>query len=159
MSIRSEKGETIIEVLMSIAVLSLAIVGSIVVARSSLLLGQSANERLQALKIAETQIERLKALAPSSRAGDPNGIFRSTDFCVRPDLSIVNIPATPADCANTYFPESALAVVVNYDANGPDGAVGGFDNNVFTVSVTWDSVDGEGRDSVVIEYRLHPLGV
>ena len=151
----NQAGETIVEVMMSIAMLSIAIVGSIVVARQSLLIGQAANERTQAVKIAETQVERLKAASLSSTVG--TGVFGFTgSFCIREDLTLVTAPTSnQADCSNTYFPSSSLSVTIDYDATGPTGSP--FDDDLFVISVSWDNVRGEGRDSIVIDYRLHPV--
>ena len=64
----AQAGETIVEVLLSAALIGLAIATSFGIARQSLDLGTEARERVQATKIAESQLEMLKQITrgPSS---------------------------------------------------------------------------------------------
>lgn len=164
------KGETIVEVLLSAALLSLAITVSFGIARTSLDLGTEARERTQATKIAETQVELLKFMAnqPGNSAGQ--GIFTvhppGYKFCL--DVDAVAYAAAPGNvgietidlrCGGRLadgFPESDVEVSIDYSLEGPDPA-NQFDNNTFTVSVSWDEVRSGDRDQVVIAYRLHPI--
>ncbi|MCA9348589.1 hypothetical protein KC878_00360 [Candidatus Saccharibacteria bacterium] len=157
-------GETIVEVLISIAMLSISIVGSIVVARESILLGQSANERTQALKIVEAQIERLKARAPqdADNQGASDSVFNDgSEYCLDDSLQMVSAPfPTNSDvdrisCSNDKFPPSNLQVSIKYLKDGP--TVSDFDDDLFVVTAEWDNVRGGQRDKVVIDYRLHPI--
>ena len=159
---RHSRGETIIEVMMSAAVLGMVITSAFVIARRSLNTGQQAKERTQALKIVESQIERLKYLAtqPGNRTGE--GIFgQTTDFCiaVAPDgsHSISTVLPDPA-CDHDGFPESNLIVSIRYDGDGSNDGTNTFDDDTFTVSANWDRIGGGGdTDTLAIAYRLHPV--
>ena len=58
----TERGDTIVEVLIAISVMSLLIGGAFVLTNRSLQGTRAAQERLNALKLVESQLEQLKKL-------------------------------------------------------------------------------------------------
>jgi type II secretory pathway pseudopilin PulG len=99
-SIRSN-GDTIIEVLMSIAIVGAVIAGAYALASRSLAEGVSASEHSQAIKMAEAQVEALKS--------------RSRDALIRQDLWDANFKITaspiPPDKDNFCLDTTATAMV------------------------------------------------
>ncbi|MEM6998012.1 MAG: type II secretion system protein [Patescibacteria group bacterium] len=172
------RGETIVEVLLSAALIGLAITTSFGIARRSLDLGAEARERVQALKIAESQVEMLKFYADEEEAPrifsqsgafclDHNRALSSTDTTTVPSEPStwrsypghVEIKTTDLDCQATVaegFPESNVEVSITHDPDGPNDGASIFDDNLFTVRVSWDEVRAGNRDQLVITYRLHP---
>lgn len=148
-------GDTIVEVMIVLAVLGLAIGISYATANRSLLNARQAQESSQAAGLAQTQVENLRLLAANT---DPaTSIFlpsTPSTFCVNNPLSATPIEANLANC--TYPPVTYTILIYNCNktpsvgpcatANGPD---------TFIVQATWPDVLGQGTDSVTLDYRLH----
>ncbi len=162
----NQLGDTIVEVLLAVGIVGLAIVTAYGVASLSLKQGRQAQERSEALKIAESQIEHLKALSTKGNTT----IYNNGLFC----LSSATVPRVSFGA--TYEGGAEIAPLTNdslgnYPApcvrdssNSP--VVGGFyhivikgriasDNRYhFTVAVRWFSLSGTGKDEVKIDYRV-----
>lgn len=149
----SQAGDTLVEVMLAMAIIGLVLGGAYATASRSLRIGRQAQERGEALKQVEGQIEKIKYLAP-----DPNAkIFDTTTgpvstFCIQ---DVISNPATAkrsinniTDYAN-YPPECKKQTIYNisvtYDSTKDD---------LFIVSAVWDRLGG-GQDEVTIRYRLH----
>lgn len=134
-----QAGDTIVEVIVVLAVLGLAISISYATANRSLQATRQAEENAQATQILQGQIEALRSYATNTST-DPNYIFRSPQtFCV---ATTGNIAEAPAACLNGIF-----AIAISYDSANSD---------TFTARATWDDVTGSGKDTVVMVYRVHP---
>ena len=68
---RRQRGDTLVEVLIAIAVVSLILGGAYVTTNRSLYATRAAQERGNALKLAESQIEQLKGIV----ASNPTAVF------------------------------------------------------------------------------------
>ncbi|HSX32247.1 MAG TPA: hypothetical protein VLF43_03225 [Candidatus Saccharimonadales bacterium] len=140
-----ERGDTIVEVLITIAVVSLILGGAYVTTNRSLQATRSAQERSIALKLAESQIERLKSLV----ATDPDVIFGAAvpgTFCISNTNTIVTAPS--ANCGfNGSGAVSATQPVFNIAIvkNG----------NQFNLTETWFSVSGKATDKLQMKYRIY----
>ncbi len=132
----SQAGDTIVEVLIAIMVMSIVLGGAYVSANRSLNNSRQAQERAEALKVGQSQLEKLKSLAASS----PSTVFdTSILYCI--NSAGAKKPAADPSCV--YPPRYKVTVK---DGPIPDD---------FTVTVTWDSLRG-GKDQIVMNYRLHP---
>jgi type II secretory pathway pseudopilin PulG len=148
----SNTGDTIVEVMVVLAVLGLAISISYATANRSLLNARQAQENSQATELLQSQIEALRSLAPNGTADPAKNVFQSagTKFCI--DTSGANYTvAKPADTnpANPTSPacQSGLyRIAVTYDSAA---------NDTFTAKASWPDVLGEGQDSVTLIYRTH----
>lgn len=80
---RNQKGDTLIEVLLALAVVGLVLGVAYGAASRSSSIGRLAQERSEALKLAESQIERMKAMTTKDNA---DGLFdeppSNSGFCV-----------------------------------------------------------------------------
>jgi len=150
----NSKGDTIVEVMMAIAILAAVLGGAYAAAGRSLRVARQSEERGTALKLAEGQMEKLKALAP-----DPgSNIFGSGAFCVNDNTPPVrvNLGGTPAAdvAADNFTIYGACQInqngVYNQSIQYDSGA-----NDLFTILVRWERLGG-GRDEVRLLLRLHP---
>lgn len=139
-----ERGDTIVEVLIAIAVVSLVLGGAYVTTNRSLQTTRAAQERSIALKLAESQIERIKALA----ANDPAALFGApSPFCIS---------------GSTGQPVSASDAACSVDSSGmPASEEPVFhlsverSNNDFVLTETWYNVSGRMTDSLQLRYRAY----
>lgn len=134
----SNKGDTIIEVLLAIAVVSSVLGGAYVSSNRSLNASRQAEERVEALKLTEGQLERMKALAK-----DPAKNIHSAPnvFCI--DTS-ANAKTTTVPCA-----DSSLGVDYRFTISRDPAT------NIFTIITQWDRLGG-GQEELKIAYKLHP---
>ncbi len=113
------KGETIVEVLIAIAVVSLVLGGAFASTRKSSNGTRTAQERGVALKLAETQIELIKA---ANSSGNPD-IIIAGPFCIASGFR-------QPDCVNKVGID--YTTVVTHAADSKD----------YAVKVTWDGLTG-----------------
>jgi Tfp pilus assembly protein PilV len=141
----NQTGDTIIEVLLSIAVVSSMLSGAYVVTNKSLVSSREAQERSAALKLTESQFERLRSLAKTSPALVFDG---STTFCIKPDNTLAAIDSE--DCKvdasgspTTKQPSYSLSV-------SRDDA-----SNVFTAQTEWARMSASGTNTVKMVYKVY----
>lgn len=150
---KNQTGDTIVEVLIAVVVVGLAIAVSYGIASRSLRLSRQAQERTEAVKLTEGQVERLKSLAAST---NNKGIFdKSGVFCV--DDS--NNPT--ADFANYG---TSIKTTDNELTGYPEGCIKGLyhlvidevSENEFQVTTRWFSIGSTITEEVTFKYRLYP---
>ena len=90
---KSQAGDTIVEVLICILVISSVLAGAFTVTNQSLMSVRASQERAQAVKLVQTQIEQLRTLG-----GLPSG----NEFCVQPSGVAVN----NSDLKDCYFDQA-----------------------------------------------------
>jgi Tfp pilus assembly protein PilV len=138
-----QAGDTIIDVLIAIAVVSFVLGGAYASSRQSLTTTVRSNERAEATKYVEQQLERLRAAYRNN--GTVNDVFaRTGDFCLDENL----VPVTGAACA--FGAAGRYAVTINGGVALPSGG------KVFTIRTEWDQAGGKGRDNVTMVYRVYP---
>lgn len=142
-----EKGDTIIEVLIAIAVISLVLGGAYVTTHRSLLATRGAEERVVGLKLVESQLEQIKGLAKV----DPNQIFGASTpmpFCI--NQSGLPVSATNAECqvdANGAPTANQPQFILSVNRAG--------DGHTFTVTNQWTDVAGKITDNIQMVYRVY----
>jgi prepilin-type N-terminal cleavage/methylation domain-containing protein len=138
MTMRKQAGDTIVEVIVVLAVLGLAISISYATANRSLLATRQAEEASQATTL-------LQAAVPS---GQPNNIYGAGSFCVSyvPTLQVVASSNSACHQRNLYN------VAVSYAATDASGQI-----DTFTAVATWPDAQGEGSDTTTLVYRIHPV--
>lgn len=142
-----EGGDTIVEVLISIAVISLILGGAYVTTNKSLRGSRAAQERSDALKLVESQVESLKSIAAGANADSIFGTGTPTKFCVINNTTVV---------ANT---NSGCKVAANGTATTSEPAynisISRTNSNTFTVTNTWAAIEQNGNDSLQMTYRIY----
>jgi type II secretory pathway pseudopilin PulG len=152
---RGERGDTLVEVLVSIVVVSSVIGGAYVVSNHSLQSTRGAQERSNALKLGESQFEQLKSLV-SGGASVSDAVFGPSaplNFCLTSDASgthvwdttniaqkvncTVNASGAPATAPPSY------TIVITRSGND------------FTLKETWVDISGRFSDSLQLNYRAY----
>lgn len=152
-------GDTIIEVLVALAIISLVLVGAYVVSSNSERAVRDSQEHAEASKLLQGQIELIKGLAKSGTVN----VFNSTYiFCVLQDGSDVSTSITtdatgrPAPTADTYSPNlyapgcksvgpsKLYNIAISYNGSTHD----------FYLTARWDRIGG-GVNQVDLTYRAY----
>jgi type II secretory pathway pseudopilin PulG len=164
-SIRNNNGDTIVEVMVVLAVLGLAIGISYATASRSLQDTNQAEENSQATEYAQSQIEDLRYLAPTSNSADhsqnptTNIFYPSTAFCISSPTAVA--PITIASSANCSYGNNYRILIYNCDYFIPTTinpcAGSAASSDTFVVQATWPNVLGQGSDSATLNYRVHSL--
>jgi type II secretory pathway pseudopilin PulG len=156
-----------IEVLMSMAILGFALTLAYGMTNRGLAAIRSGQERVEALKVAEQQIERIKAVVISN----PAAIYKATTetFCVNSDLTQTTFPgaslplpdlqsdnfAYPTECrgmgAGAFYNVSVEGPIIT-TINGI--SIPSDQGGIFRVKVRWDRLGG-GKEEVKLEYATY----
>ena len=167
----SQRGDTIIEVLIALAVMSFALGVSYKMAGQNLKRGISARERVDAVSLIESQIAELKVRQKYyTDVNQFNTDFGTVgmNFCLYDDPYSSNKPnkkgdanwsaisSTDSRCSITLNGVSyRLSLTTQYIPGYPAG-VNNLNNYpiVYKVTATWDSTAGNGTNTSTIYYRF-----
>ena len=129
----NRRGDTIVEVLIAIAIVSLVLTVAYVITNKNTVAIQGNQERIQAQHLVEAQIESLRAQGSLTTSGD----------CFNATGSEVGGPA----CTGLTQPGSGASYSTSI--SGPNG-------NIYTILVKWSSLGGTATNdsSVTMYYRL-----
>jgi type II secretory pathway pseudopilin PulG len=156
-----ESGDTIVEVLIAIAVVSSVLAGAFTVSQKSTLAVRDSQERAESTQLLQGQIELVRALAlqVSDVTVSP---FSPVDkyFCLAQDPVTSKIVRQESPTLT----DTTLADASKYNAKcknlGPGGyykVAGKYDTatNAFIFNAVWDAING-GIDTTVLRYRVLP---
>lgn len=145
-----QRGDTIVEVLIAIAVVGMVLGGAYVVVNSNVKNNQRAQEQSRAVKVAESQLEQLRNYAVNNPLPTGNfclntsgGTTTKTDFAFTGTLPTTN-NNYPVACR-----QDDGAVTDRY-MTGIRAEAG----NRFTVYISWDGPTGT-RAQVSIAYKVY----
>jgi Tfp pilus assembly protein PilV len=149
----TQAGDTIVEVLIAIAVISMILAGAFAVTSRSSRAVRDSQEHAEALFLLQGQVERVRTLSTS--VSSP--VYNSAIFCVDdsntvqtgfgytslPPLASDNWSQYPTACkgVNNLYNES-----ITYDSG----------SHIFTFLSRWDGITGD-RNQVELFYRIQPL--
>lgn len=145
-----ERGDTIVEVLIAVAVISMILGGAFVVTNRNFLNTRDAQERGNALKLVEGQVEQLKGLV----ATDSDLIFGASvpsPFCIVPGNNVTPPSVTDAGNAACHVNSAGVPTGVEPTYNLSIVRTG----NTFTVMNQWTHVRGDITNQVSMKYRLY----
>lgn len=157
---QKQRGDTIVEVLIAIGIVSLVLAASYVTAHRSYLTMQDAQEHSFAMKLLEQQTEALKAydvlhhteLKNDAAAGFCMNVGSSPSVVTDLHNCVLNSSGTVA--AAGQEPAYALEIKLAKDASGSPIAVG--DGVDFMLTAKWASVLGDNSQSMAqMEYGLY----
>jgi prepilin-type N-terminal cleavage/methylation domain-containing protein len=141
-----QRGDTLVEVLISIAIVSLVLGGAYVTTNRSLTATRAAQERSNALKLAEGQVEQLKAII----AATPDQVFGPTaplTFCVYNGAIIPNVPANVKCAVDSKGVQTTAEPVFHITVQRT--------GNDFAVNELWSNAGGKNTDHVDLKYRIY----
>jgi type II secretory pathway pseudopilin PulG len=175
--IKNNRGDTIVEVLIALAIIGAVIGTTYAIASVSLRQGRQAQERTEALKVAESQIELLKEFGKTKtnlsvmyninyRKATPSFV---NSFCLTSSVTGIathDQPTVPDDIFTVADP-----IATPYTPLCKQGQGGRYNVSVqridekqfsgelteystFDVRIRWDRLGG-GRDEVKVLYKLH----
>jgi|GEM_PF-794047 len=150
-----QRGDTLVEVLVSIVIVSTVIGGAYVVSNKSLQSTRSTQERSNALKLSESQIEQLRALV----ASDPTAVFGAsvpTVFCMSSNSGTTKLyDASTAllKQQNCVFDTSGMIAAAN--TQPAYTLVTTRTGNDFKLVESWIDVSGHFTDAAQISYRAY----
>jgi len=161
MRVAKQAGDTIVEALIATAIVGLTIGLAYGIATRSIRSARQAQERIEAVKIAETQIETMKAYASDDNSTNDEFFGNGNAFCLTAAGVLVRTGLTTVP----DFGDDQLNAT-EYSENCRQGenqryhvAVQRTDLNEgryqFTVSVRWFSFGELDKEQVQILYRLH----
>ncbi len=158
---RRQAGDTIVEVLIVIIVISTVLASAYGISIRSLQATQLTQERAFALKLAEGQIESLKSAAAAT---DSNILNDSTGFCLN---GVTPTPITGGSPSNDYLtdPTSNYPVECQRDPQGQSagdcssycyyvGIKKSIGSNNFVATARWTSARGQ-REQVLLAYKVY----
>lgn len=158
----NQAGDTIVEVLLAVVVVGLAIALGYGVASRSLKANRQAQERTEALKQVESQVERLKKRAVTDKAGV--GIFKSEfqseAFCLADLASGVNEPVgmdRPADEVaqdplGSAYPDECVDGLYHMSIRPSSAGT----TTQFDVTARWFSLGDTEKEESTVTYRIAP---
>ncbi len=151
---RNQRGDTIVEVLIVLAVLSLSFSISYATANKGLNKAQNAQEHSQALGYLNSQVELVRNVI----AKQNNAVFTSSPFCINESIA----PASPSAVViidPAHFPteckkhnDGRYQVSVNYKQDLANPA-----NNYFLFSVNWAGLGDFGNQKEDFTYKMESL--
>lgn len=141
--LRSERGDTIVEVMIALTVLALALSIAYSTANKSLLTVRNAQEHSEALQYLSSQIELAR-----SDSGDPNLYQTGQAFCMDPTSSSTNpVIIKPVNSTCTI---GLLQYSVSIQYANPA-------EDIFIFEVTWPGLGSLGQQKEQLFYKLHKL--
>lgn len=139
------------------AVLTTILGGAYAASSRNTLVNRSSQERLEAVKLAEGQIERLRIIVRE----DASIFDRTTPFCITQSgttqLSAVNTNSAAcsvsgsgdaADSSVTPRYNMSLQKIADVSSAGVTGAR-------YTATITWENVRGSGNDTLETRYEVY----
>lgn len=135
-------GDTIVEVLIAIAVVGAVLGGAFSATRRSLAGARISQERGEAVKLVEGQVESLKAALNSGKADE---VFTASgEFCLNDSLEVKQA----SDDACKKGTDNRYSLKISSTDIGTDG-------KTFTASARWDKFGGGEEERVDIVYRAY----
>jgi Tfp pilus assembly protein PilV len=142
MKTMSQKGDTIVEVLIAMTVLATVIAGAYAISNKSMISAQQAQERTQATKLAEGQVDRLKYIA---------GLTNQTQF------EQLILSATPNKCIDSNNVVKGKNTSQCKDSNNLfNFYISSYDfaQKQFTIKVNWYAFHSNTQQNVTFLYRV-----
>lgn len=142
---RNRRGDTIIEVMVALAILGLAFAISYATANHALQVSQNSQEHSQALQYLDSQVELVRA-----DTKDTN-LYTSSPFCMVASTAKPTTNLSAADCTPTSGGANYKISVKYTPATNADGV----NQDIFTFTITWQGLGDLGQQHERIAYKLH----
>lgn len=140
----NQKGDTIVEVLISVAIVGLMLTGAFAISNASYRQIRMAQERSEAQRIAQSAVELLDTGTAAKKLTEGPS---PAPFCILPDLT------TPVAAATECNDQGGL-----YDVSIKRAGDAGGSRYTFVVTVTWDGLSGR-QEQLSVDYRVGRMKV
>ena len=162
---KNQRGDTILEVLLAVTVLSLVLAATFATANRSTQATRTASERSEAYKFAQAEMEKIKLYLSTPGIDQPP---EDSYFCMNDDGdNYVQLNGTaPTDpLADPNFTDGIYqdAIAKNACQNGPGDLYfqiayrgGSTESNTYMAFTRWTSVDGNNVNEASIVHRVYP---
>lgn len=146
---RQQRGDTIVEVLIAIAIVGAVLGGAYVSSNHSLNTTRDSEEHTAAIKLLQGQLEQLKAYAASDDDALSNSTLNSL-FCMAQTGSSIkpvpsSNPACQVDSTGTHSVEQPSYTLIGSRST---------DGYSYTFKINWPAITG-GNNTEQLVYRLH----
>lgn len=146
-----QAGDTIVEVLVAIAIMGLALGSAYALSNRSFRTAMHSKERTEALALAQGQVEFLRDTSLSDTIGSLLARYPSgTEFCFKEDDGSDETVTTGDDYCDSYGPSNNS--LYNISVVYCDGSAGCGPANVFTITATWIGAGG-GDNNLKLYYK------
>jgi Tfp pilus assembly protein PilV len=149
-----QRGDTIVEVLICVLIVSMILTGAYVTTNRSSIGVRDAQEHAEALKLVQGQLEQVRQNA----AQDNADVFNQTDsapFCMVGGAVVSATGPTAGQCVQDSSAQPTTEQpAYRLSASRTDCNVG-VNCHLFTIRAAWDSIAVEGEAVEQIVYRLH----
>lgn len=146
-SYRGQAGDTIVEVLICIAILGAVLGTAYVVANNNTKINISSQERLAAIKLAQSQIEYLRASDATIGALGTNFCFNTNGLRINNSPQSVDCTVDAAGNVTTQEPKYNINISNTTTYASPPGAE-------YSIIVTWDDMLGH-QSNVTYGYKVY----
>lgn len=156
---KSQAGDTIVEVLIAVAIVSTVIVSAFTIANKSSLQIRAAQERSEAIKLGSSAIETIKAqptLANALDSSDPSSAPYCVDLQTKAIIGGGPLPAPLTNDKGSDYNTSASCSLVSSDVTYNVSVTRVNQEGSFVIHVRWDRVGGGQRQDITFNYRLNP---
>lgn len=153
---RSQAGDTIVEVLVCVALLGAVIGAAYATASRNMLINQASQERLAGMKVAESQLERLRAKASTA----PDTVFGLDNFCLAQDGQSATAGGDTGPCrvdaSGAYVSQDpSYRIVIQKEPGGEFLDANSVQyGQRYTITVSWANVRGT-TDRIVYTYGVY----
>lgn len=146
-SVRKQAGDTIVEVLLALAVLGAVLGGAYVITSRNSIINQASQERAQAIKIAESQLEQLRNLFETNYEAF---ISPPSSFCVSGGSLLSGTSCTIDSSGAVTTSEPSYTIGVMQTPKNVGTTVG----RNFVITVTWSNRTGS-NDQLSYVYEIY----
>ena len=140
--LKSEAGDTIVEVMLVVAILGLAFSVSYATANASVIKTRNSQEHAEALQYLDSQVELLRSSSPDAVAA----VNTLGPFCMN---IAANLPVPLPDPVCQQGTDSRYHLSIDY------AAASGQDR--YTFRADWTGISNLGAQQETISYKLHQL--
>jgi len=147
------RGDTIVEVIITITVISVVLVGSFITVNRSTAAIRDSEEHSEALTLLQGQVEAVRGLGSSATSP----VYTNQFFCVNssgtvvPFTGVTTLPSLNSDLAANFseYPATCKNVSSLYNM------LVNYNSGIFTFFARWNRLGG-GGDEVSLVYKMSP---